>query len=271
MQKLALPLFLASALSLSGQIVFQDDMSGTFSSNWASASTNVGVGSFSSGQLLLDNGGDSGQTYAFTQTSSFGGGYNTTLASNSGEVTWSFNMGTLSAGPSNSNRLAFVIAADSSDFTSAEGYAVRVGGNSPSVDPLELIHFSGGVNGTIVEIASGGSMTDTSSDFANVRVTYNPSGNSWTLFGSTVSSSGSWSDPTGESTLLGSGTNSSVTATGLGFMGVWSLHTTAASQDRVFDNITVSAVPEPSTYAALTGIVILGFAAYRRRNPKLAA
>ena len=45
----------------------------------------------------------------------------------------------------------------------------------------------------------------------------------------------------------------------------------AAGENFSLQSITVSAVPEPSTYAALAGIVILGFAAYRRRNQKLAA
>ena len=32
-----------------------------------------------------------------------------------------------------------------------------------------------------------------------------------------------------------------------------------------FDSISVSAIPEPGTYAALTGLLVLGFAAWRRR------
>lgn len=39
----------------------------------------------------------------------------------------------------------------------------------------------------------------------------------------------------------------------------------------VFGTTAVSAVPEPSTYAALAGLAILGFAAYRRRNRNVAA
>jgi hypothetical protein len=38
------------------------------------------------------------------------------------------------------------------------------------------------------------------------------------------------------------------------------------NSDLFLDNVSVSAVPEPSTYAALTGLIVLGFAAYRR-NP----
>jgi hypothetical protein len=34
----------------------------------------------------------------------------------------------------------------------------------------------------------------------------------------------------------------------------------------IFDNVGISAVPEPSTYAAIFGVFALGFAAYRRRR-----
>src|SRR5688572_28236574 len=87
-------LILASAFGrLTAQTtVFSDTMGGTFSTNWTSSSTVTGTASFSSGVLLLDNAGVSGQTWAYTATSSFASPYNTTLSSNSSTVTWSFNM-----------------------------------------------------------------------------------------------------------------------------------------------------------------------------------
>ncbi|MCB1104266.1 MAG: PEP-CTERM sorting domain-containing protein [Opitutaceae bacterium] len=36
----------------------------------------------------------------------------------------------------------------------------------------------------------------------------------------------------------------------------------------VYDNMAVSAVPEPSTYAAIAGALMLGFAAWKRRRVK---
>lgn len=243
--------------------VFSDTMSGAFSTNWTGVSTTTGTASFSSGVLLLDNAGAAGQTYAYTPTSSFSSPYNPILSSNSATLDWSFNMRTHTTNPADTNRLAFVLAASSSDFTTASGYAVRVGGNLPSTDPLELLYFTGGVNGTITSIASGDTMT--TNQYASVRVTYAPSTNTWTLFGSTGTS---WSDPSIVSTSLGSAINSTGTSSTLGFMGVWSLHTTTSTQDRSFDNITVSAIPEPSTYAVVFGSVAFAGAAWWRRRER---
>jgi uncharacterized membrane protein affecting hemolysin expression len=41
---------------------------------------------------------------------------------------------------------------------------------------------------------------------------------------------------------------------------------TGATGNNRLDNITLTAVPEPSTYAALLGLLALGVVAYRRRK-----
>jgi len=253
---------LCAVTSLGQSTVFSDDMSGTFSTHWTAQSTASGSVDFSSGVLLIDNNGNSGQTWAYTNLSDFGAPFNIVLSSNEGEVTWAFNMRTLSSDPSNNNRLAFVLAASSSDFTTGSGYAVRVGGNSPSTDPLELVYYTGGVNGSIVSIASGASMT--ANQYASVRIAYDPKTNMWRLYGETASS---WTNPSLISSLLGSGINSTGTSITMTSMGVWSLHTTTASQDRTFDNISVTAIPEPATCAAIIGALALaGVVMHRRRQ-----
>lgn len=254
MKKQIITLVAALALAASGfgQVVFSDDMSGTFATNWTSGGT--GIASFSSGVMLIDNNSATGQTYAYTDASSFSAPYNTALSSNPGAIQWAFNMSTASVNPSNSNRFAFVLAADGSNFTTANGYAVRIGGDSPSVDPLQLVYFTGGVNGTITPIASGESLI--SNRFADVRVVYTASTNMWELFG--VSSSSGFGNPTVVTTALGSGVNNTATGSALSFMGAWSLHTSSATQDRTFDNFSVTAIPEPSTYAVIMGVLTLG-------------
>ena len=75
--------------------------------------------------------------------------------------------------------------------------------------------------------------------------------------------------------------STTATATGLGFRsnsfsgGSYLNFTTrndaATTSDTIaysLDNISVSAIPEPSTYAALAGLGVLGFAGYRRRIAK---
>lgn len=229
------------------QVVFSDDMSGTFSTNWTSASTSTGTASFSAGVLLIDNNSVAGQTWATTPTSAFASPYNSTLTSNVNNVEWAINMRTLTTNPSDTNRFAFALAASSSNLSTANGYAVRVGGNSPSTDPFELIYFTGGINGTITSIASGASFTV--NQFGSVRVVFNPTTDAWSLFGSTGSS---WTTPTAETTQLGSTTvNTTGVNTSLTHLGVWSLHTSGAAQDRSFDNVSVTVVPEPTTWALI--------------------
>jgi hypothetical protein len=250
------------AVSVNAQTtVFSDDMSGTFATYWTSQSTTTGSASFSSGVLLLDNNAAAGQTWAYSALSNLTAPFNARLDLNPGAVTWAFNMRTLTTNPSNTNRLAFVLVASSTNFSTASGYAVRVGGDSPSTDPLELVYFTGGVNGTVTTIASGASLS--SNQYASVRVVLNPSTSAWTLYGETGTS---WTSPTAVSTLLGSGTNSTGTSITMSAFGAWSLHTTGASQDRTFDNFTITAVPEPSTYAAIAGVLALGGVMWHRRR-----
>lgn len=58
-------------------------------------------------------------------------------------------------------------------------------------------------------------------------------------------------------------TNNYVTAPTVEGIGIQSYYQPITT---TFDNLTVTAIPEPSTYAALAGMAALGFAAWRRRK-----
>jgi hypothetical protein len=60
----------------------------------------------------------------------------------------------------------------------------------------------------------------------------------------------------------------SITGTGASLVISVAISLNSGDEDIAFDNLTVTgtAVPEPSTYAALAGLFALGFVAYRRRK-----
>ena len=96
-------------------------------------------------------------------------GWNTTLSSNTGRVTWEFNMRQIRTDPagfgSTSYGVAYVLAGTSATAAAGSGYAVVLG-ESGSTDPIRLVSFNNGVQGTRTTILT--SNTSGLTDFAGI-------------------------------------------------------------------------------------------------------
>jgi hypothetical protein len=208
--------------------VFNADFSTPNSSTWNNG-TDVAIGSsiwkianngncggrLNSGYLEITTRRSSsahGQGFAYVESSGTNSQYNntyynSTLASNQGIVTWTFNMrretsvstssGFSCSSSSSQNYittgLAFILASSESggilsstsncnQNATADGYAVIFGGNTSgsSIRP-QLVRFENGLhNGNRTVIANWGTAIPMA-NYMSIKVTYNPATNAWGL------------------------------------------------------------------------------------------
>jgi uncharacterized repeat protein (TIGR02543 family) len=193
-----------------------------------------------------------GWVFGYAATGSFASPYNTTLNSNTA-VTWTFNMRQIRADPAGfgagSYGVAFVLAGSSTTAASiGNGYAVVLG-QSGTTDPIRLVKYNSGLQGTVTNIISSNTsgLTDFGADYISIKVIYTASTNTWELLlrndGSTA-----FADPaSGTLTSQGTATDNSYTGTALGYLGGYWQGSTAASQTGFFDNVKV-VVTSTSSY-----------------------
>jgi hypothetical protein len=201
-------------------------------------------------------------------------GWNTTLSSNTGTITWEFNRRQIRTDPSgfgsNTYGVAFVLASTNvTAATAGSGYAVVLG-QSGTTDPIRLAHFNNGLQGTLTNIITSNttSLVDFGADYISVRVTYIPSNNTWELFLRNDGSS-SFTDPTsGTLTSQGTAVNSTYTsATGMRYVGGYWQGSTGSTQTAFFDNVylkktvTVPAAPTIGTITPGDGQLGVAFTA----------
>jgi hypothetical protein len=204
-------------------------------------------------------------------TLSDSGGFDTTLANSAGVVTWSFNMRQIRdnpAGftPTNSYGVAFVLGATGNALNnSGNGYAVVLG-NSGTTDPIRLVHFTGGLQGTMNNVISAFSaLADVGLEHLSLQVTYNPTDNGWTLHGR--DDGAAFADPlSGSLSFIGSASDSTYTGTDLTYMGGYWQGSTSAGQTAKFDNVVLAAIPEPASFGLLA-LGAIGARLLRRRRP----
>ena len=250
--------------------VFTDDFNratlspgGTPSMTYSSTlATNITSAIVSSTYLSIGSAGTaplSGISYTTGSNSSFSSPFSTTLSSNLGLVTWTFNFRWNRASTNNpavpasgSYGTAIVLGGTSLTLTSGNGYAI-IYGSSNTPDPIRLCAYTNGVTGTLNNICSSGANDiANTNNYASVRVTYDPSTNNWSLFVRDDGTSG-WSDPsTGVTTQKGSTTaNSTYTSSNLTAFGfLWS-HNNGTNTSSDFDNFKVT-VLNPSITGAAT-------------------
>ncbi|TRW22359.1 T9SS sorting signal type C domain-containing protein [Flavobacterium zepuense] len=241
------------------------------STSWSMLRSGTDMGArINSGILSLTNdatGSYNNYGWVMAYTSAPGSPYTTTLTSNPGIVTWSFNMRQIRSNPSAmangyySN--AFILAGTSNTTaTTGTGYAVVLG-QSGSIDPIRLVRYSAGVRTSTNIIASNTSgLADFGNQYLSVKVTYTPSTNSWQLY---VRNDGSaFQDPSvGTLSLQGTVVNNTYTGTALPLMGAFWNTGLKSNQTAFFDNVKVAiATPaltsiSPTSKVAGTGAFTL--------------
>jgi autotransporter-associated beta strand protein len=223
------------------------------SSTWSVSLSGADMGArINSGRLELTNDAGAstnanGWVYGYTSVSGFSSPFNAVLSSNTGQVTWEFNMRQIRSDPSGISTSgnygsAFVLGSTTTaGIGSGDGYAVVLGGGG-GVDPIRLVKFTGGLRGTVTDLGSALSpLNDIGAEYLSLRVTYDPSGNAWKLYGRNDGSS-SFTDPTSgtafTSSLIAASDNSYTGSTLSSLGGFWSA-STLANQTAFFDNIYV--------------------------------
>jgi hypothetical protein len=237
-------------------------------SNWLLARSGVDFGAKIDGGILdLSNDGSAsgnvnGWAFGYRDINALSG-WSTTLSSNTGKVTWEFNMRQIRSDPAGfaagSYGVAFVVAGTSATAaTVGSGYAVTLG-QSGATDAVRLVSFNNGLQGTQTLILASNTtgLTDFGADYLSVRVTYTPSSNTWELFVRNDGTS-AFADPaTGSLTSQGTAINNLYTSTsGMRYIGGYWSGSTAANQTAFFDNIyfkqEVSSAPSIGTTGTLS-------------------
>jgi hypothetical protein len=138
--------------------------------------------------------------------------------------------------------VAYIIAGTTStNNNTGTGYAVVLG-QSGATDPIRLIHYNGGLQGTLTNLITSNTsgLADFGADYVSVQVNYTPSTNTWELFLRNDGVS-SFADPvSGTLTSQGTVVNSTYTGTTLELMGGWWQGSTGATQSAFFDNVQVA-------------------------------
>ncbi|MFZ4521273.1 MAG: choice-of-anchor V domain-containing protein [Bacteroidales bacterium] len=196
-----------------------------------------------------------GRTYITGPLSTYSTPFSSTLSSNTGPVTWTFNMKTnrstaLSGFDAGNYGSAVILAMTSSNPTSAttNGYAVVLV-KGTTLNAIKLVRFANGLilNSNLTTMIGPSPDLGSMTMYASVRVVYTPSSNTWELF---VRSDGSTTDPvdptTGTLTQVGTSViNSTYTSVAMSHCGfLWNHSNGAGSSNKgAYDNFSVAVTP----------------------------
>jgi len=148
-----------------------------------------------------------GRTYVSAPLSSYSSSFNTTLSYNTDSVCWSFNMRSPRTGNANSGftdgkwGYACILAATSSDFLTANGYAV-IETMGTIYNAISLVKFTNGLSDPITIIGPSADNGNTKY-FFSIKVIYSPSTDTWKLFVRDDLSETVKNDPTTTTTQVG--------------------------------------------------------------------
>ena len=224
------------------QSVLLDDFNRTNSNtvglSWAETETVAGTGAIVNINLLKMGSTTAGRDFVSYDVSTM---YNTVLSTNTGLLTWAFNMRQTRLDPSgfdpSNYGIGFVLGSTSGNFLTGSGYAVVLG-NTGTADNVRLVSFANGMISSAGISAVIAPATDFGAEYLTIKVTYNPVGNVWTLYlGNTTAS---FVDPAlATYILLGSASSSLYTSLDLLYVGCLWNHATGASDFGYFDNILI--------------------------------
>ncbi|MBK7147282.1 MAG: lamin tail domain-containing protein [Bacteroidetes bacterium] len=211
--------------------------------------------------IISDPTGSSGGT--LIERISFDGSskYATTFNTASDVLTWVFNMKQSRSNPSGFSSggygAAYVLGCNMADFTdpAANGYAVVLG--DAAADNIKLIRFAGGLddNANVTNIALSG--VAPGSNYASVKVTYNPCGGEWSIQarndGSSNFNAPQVSTPAFAAAVTA--TNTTYAATDLKYFGALWNHNSSCTETAMFDNLYIpTAVTLPANTKIWKGI-----------------
>ncbi len=259
-------LLLQGAASSFAQTVLLDDFNrannNVVGTGWAETETVANTAATITGNQLRLGSATAGRDYVYQDVSAL---YNTVLNSNTGILTWSFNMRQSRTDPSgfdNSNYgVAFVLGCTSNNFLTGNGYAIVLG-NTGSSDNLRLVRFVNGIdaNANMTNIIAP--VVDYGNDYLTVKVTYNPVNNNWNLLvGSNLTF---FDDPlTASYSQLGVTTmDATYTGNDLLYLGCAWNHATSSSDFATYDNIRIPNLctidPEPTVPSSALSFSAIG-------------
>lgn len=194
-----------------------------------------------------------GREFAYVNAGSLND-YPNQFNTSASQLIWAVNFRQTRADPSgfdgNNYGIGFIIGKSTTDITTGTGYAVVLG-QSGSADGIRLAKFNGGINanGDFTNVISGG---DYSNQYLSIKVTYNPTGDLWSLFVDSSSTGFPHSDPATTTTQIGSASDNSYTSQSLPYLGTLWNHATSAADSAVFDQILIPGIA--STTLNLTAI-----------------
>ncbi|MFM7218586.1 MAG: T9SS type A sorting domain-containing protein [Bacteroidota bacterium] len=242
-------------VSVQAQTVLLDDFnranSTTVGNGWNETETVAGSGLQISTNRLVAASTTAGREVLWRDVST---NYNTVFATNTGTLTWMFNMRQSRSDPSGFDASnygsAFVLGSNSSNFISgSNGYAV-VFGNAGTADNVRLVRYSNGLGANANQISIIAPTVDYSSQYMSVKVTFNPVGSLWSLYIDTNSTG--FVDPALTTfTQIGTTTaDNTFTSSDLLFLGCLWNHATSSSDNAFFDNIYLPTACSPSSEPA---------------------
>lgn len=190
-----------------------------------------------SNQLLMGS-TTQGRDYVVQSTP---GTYNTTLTNNTCLLTWAFNMRQTRTDPSGFDNInygiAVVLAGSNANLLDGTGYAVVLG-NGGATDPIRLVRYSNGLdlNSQLTNLIAAG---DFGMEYLDIRVTYDPLTDQWTLYYTNNGDAGPFGDPLLAATSAGSTIDNTYTGSSHPIIGCLWNHNTAADHNGRFDNFYV--------------------------------
>jgi len=205
---------------------------------------------------ITNNGGAVGRTYTCADLSNFNIPYHKTLNVNPVDICWTFNIrtnrGSTSLGfdtGSNNYGSAVVLCATSSDFLTANGYAVTFTKGTTN-NAVRLVKFTNGLsaNSNITTIIGPSNESTTSTmDYYSVKVVYSPTTDTWKLF-SRIDGTSLVDPISGSLTQVGTETvNDTYTDTMMTAFGFLFNHQTTTNYYACFDNFKVAFSPNQNT------------------------
>ena len=218
-----------------------------------SANNNVNL---SGGSLYIGQTSNTGTNeFVMGTLSSYSAPFTTTLSSNPGLVTWTFNMRHQS--PSNSvfgtgstSTMATILCSSNSSLISATGYLVA----QTTDKTYSLYRFTTNGTGvfTLTSIIGPSTATAANTDYVSYKVTYNPTGNSWCLY-VRDDGAGAFADPTTTATQVGSATaDATYTGTAMSAFGFYQYKATSSAGKNIFlDNFTCTVTSAGTPAVAL--------------------